>query len=174
VRRLGLRDETEAAVRRAMRAETGMLVVEQVVPGGPATGQLQPGDVLLRIEPLPDAPHAAGAPPPPPDASRPARPTARSWAPSGWLGSESFCTTFLELEHVIDQSVNRRVCVSVQRGGVDLKLELLVQDLHALSPTVLLEVGGCSLHALSYQQARNWNLAPGSYARTRALQPPTR
>lgn len=29
---------------------TGMLVVESVVPGGPAAGSLQPGDVLVRVD----------------------------------------------------------------------------------------------------------------------------
>ena len=52
LRRLGLRDETEAAVRRALRHETGMLVVDQVVPGGPSVGKLHPGDVLLRLRTL--------------------------------------------------------------------------------------------------------------------------
>src|SRR5690606_34997988 len=49
LRRLGLRDETERLVRKANRDETGMLVVTQVQPGGTADEQLQPGDVLVRI-----------------------------------------------------------------------------------------------------------------------------
>jgi ribosome silencing factor RsfS/YbeB/iojap len=49
VRRLGLRPETEAEVRRAHSAATGMLVVGQVIPDGPADGALQPGDVLVRV-----------------------------------------------------------------------------------------------------------------------------
>ena len=48
-RRLGLKRETEQMVRNACPAsETGMLVVESVVPGGPAYKQLEPGDVLIR------------------------------------------------------------------------------------------------------------------------------
>jgi S1-C subfamily serine protease len=49
VRRLGLRPDTEAEVRRAYPAATGMLVVSRVIPDGPAHSALQPGDVLVRV-----------------------------------------------------------------------------------------------------------------------------
>ncbi|XP_052729611.1 protease Do-like 7 isoform X1 [Vigna angularis] len=49
-RRLGLKTETEQIVRQASPAgETGMLVVESVVPGGPGYKHLEPGDVLVRV-----------------------------------------------------------------------------------------------------------------------------
>lgn len=49
-RRLGLKHETEEMVREASPVgETGMLVVESVVPGGPAHKHLEPGDVLVRV-----------------------------------------------------------------------------------------------------------------------------
>jgi S1-C subfamily serine protease len=47
LRRLGLRRETEADARRRFPVGTGLLVVDEVVPGGPAAGVLQPGDVLI-------------------------------------------------------------------------------------------------------------------------------
>lgn len=50
LRRLGLREATEDAVRRQQPAAIGMLVVGEVVPGGPADGALQPGDVLVRVQ----------------------------------------------------------------------------------------------------------------------------
>lgn len=51
--RLGLRAETEAEVRRRTPDGTGLLVVEEVVPGGPAEGKLEPGDVLIALEGAP-------------------------------------------------------------------------------------------------------------------------
>ncbi|KAK2809716.1 hypothetical protein FQN50_003561 [Emmonsiellopsis sp. PD_5] len=48
-RRLGLSPEWEAAVRKAAPKETGMLVAEIVLPEGPGDGQLQEGDVLIKV-----------------------------------------------------------------------------------------------------------------------------
>ena len=49
LRRLGLDEKTEEAARKTFPALTGMLVVNEVLPGGPADGTLQPGDVLVRV-----------------------------------------------------------------------------------------------------------------------------
>ncbi|MEZ4291493.1 MAG: trypsin-like peptidase domain-containing protein, partial [Myxococcota bacterium] len=49
VRRLGLRADTEARVRAAFPGGTGMIVVREVVPGGPAEGKLQVGDVIVAV-----------------------------------------------------------------------------------------------------------------------------
>ncbi|KNE69830.1 hypothetical protein AMAG_14362 [Allomyces macrogynus ATCC 38327] len=48
-RRLGLRPETEAAIRSAFQTEIGMLVAEIVLPESPAYGHLQEGDVLIKV-----------------------------------------------------------------------------------------------------------------------------
>lgn len=50
LRRLGLREATEASTRAKFPETTGMLVVEQVLPGGSGDGVLLPGDVLVAIE----------------------------------------------------------------------------------------------------------------------------
>jgi S1-C subfamily serine protease len=50
LRRLGLSPASEARVRAAHPAAHGLLVVKQVLPGGPAEGVLEAGDVLLALE----------------------------------------------------------------------------------------------------------------------------
>jgi pro-apoptotic serine protease NMA111 len=50
LRRLGLRPDTEADVRRTFPKQVGMLVVKEVQPGSASDGVLEPGDVLVRID----------------------------------------------------------------------------------------------------------------------------
>ena len=47
LRRLGLHRDTEARFREAHPDQTGLLVVEQVIPGSRAAGLLRPGDILV-------------------------------------------------------------------------------------------------------------------------------
>ena len=49
LRRLGLTSATEERVRAAFPNQTGLLVVEQVIPRSPASGQLRPGDILIEV-----------------------------------------------------------------------------------------------------------------------------
>ena len=48
--RLGLSEEMETLARKEHPDQTGMLTVEQIIPGSSADGQLEPGDILLRID----------------------------------------------------------------------------------------------------------------------------
>jgi S1-C subfamily serine protease len=50
LQRLGLRKETEARARRAAPDSIGMLVVHEIVPGGPADGRLEPGDIVVALD----------------------------------------------------------------------------------------------------------------------------
>jgi S1-C subfamily serine protease len=50
LRRLGLRPGDEASARRRFPGATGLLVAEEVVPGGPGEGRIEPGDVLLAVD----------------------------------------------------------------------------------------------------------------------------
>ncbi|MFW2405924.1 MAG: trypsin-like peptidase domain-containing protein [Gammaproteobacteria bacterium] len=49
LRRLGLRDMTEADIRREFPAQTGMLVVDEIIPQGVADGVLQVGDIIVEV-----------------------------------------------------------------------------------------------------------------------------
>jgi pro-apoptotic serine protease NMA111 len=48
--RLGLPADTEAQLRKQHPDDTGLLVVDQVMPDGPSDLFLQPGDILLNVE----------------------------------------------------------------------------------------------------------------------------
>ncbi|MDP2313961.1 MAG: trypsin-like peptidase domain-containing protein [Pseudomonadota bacterium] len=121
VRRLGLTDATEAAVRAANPDGTGMLVVDQVIPGGPAFGKLEPGDIVVRVE---------GA----------------------------LTTAFIPWEELVDNRVGGTIAVEIERGGTPVKVTLPVVDLHAVTPSTYLEVGGAVLNPYSLQLARSHTL----------------
>ncbi|THG03306.1 hypothetical protein TEA_023237 [Camellia sinensis var. sinensis] len=88
-RRLGLRSETEQIVRHAsLSGETGMLVVDTVVPGGPAHNLLEPGDVLVRI-------------------------------------NGDVTTQFLKMETLLDDSVDQKITLLIERGGTPLTVDLV-------------------------------------------------
>jgi S1-C subfamily serine protease len=142
LRRLALRPETEALVRRRFPGGTGLLVVDEVVPGGPADGRLEPGDVLLAV------------------GGRPLR-------------------DFVTLEAALDEAVGSEVALDVERRGAAERVEVAVQDLHAVTPDAYLEFGGGVMHPLSFQQARNHAVPVGGiyvatpgYALARAEIPP--
>lgn len=50
------------------------------------------------------------------------------------------CTSFQQIEALLDDNVGRLVWVTVSRGGEKLSFALRVTDLHHLSPSSLLEV----------------------------------
>jgi pro-apoptotic serine protease NMA111 len=50
LRRLGVTRDTEARVREAYPRQTGLLVVEQVIPESAASTQLEPGDVVVEVD----------------------------------------------------------------------------------------------------------------------------
>ena len=75
---------------------------------------------------------------------------------------DAFVTDFVRLERSLDESVGKSVVLTLDRAGVTLTKRLTVQDLHAITPARFLEAAGGIVHALSYQQARNFQLAAGS------------
>jgi pro-apoptotic serine protease NMA111 len=130
-RRLGLPDDFEEIVRKNDADGTGMLVVEKIVPDGPgARAGLEPGDILL------------------------------------YLNNE-LCTSFTTIEATMDQLVKNANSNSNKKGTMNIviwrgttKIELIVEvdDLHALVPKQLLEIGQSAFHKLSYHQAVNFHI----------------
>jgi pro-apoptotic serine protease NMA111 len=119
LRRLGLSEATEGRMRAANPAQTGLLVVEQVIPGSAAASLLEPGDILVSID--------------------------------GELASE-----FVPLAAVLDDKVGDTVQIVLERDGARVAHEIVVDDLHAITPDEYLEFGEGVFHNLSYQQARHF------------------
>ncbi|KAF1963628.1 Pro-apoptotic serine protease NMA111 [Byssothecium circinans] len=63
-------------------------------------------------------------------------------------------TKFTELDSILDNSVGKKVSLTIQRAGENIDVELDVADLHDITPDRFLSVAGASFHDLSYQQAR--------------------
>ena len=75
---------------------------------------------------------------------------------------EAFVTDFVTLEATLDASVGKTVALTLDRAGSEVVRRVTVQDLHAITPARFLEASGGIVHALSYQQARNFQLAAGA------------
>lgn len=73
--------------------------------------------------------------------------------------NDELLTQFSRLDAILDASVGQKVKILVQRGGVDMAVELDVGDLHAITPDRFVSVAGGSFHNLSYQQARLYAVA---------------
>jgi hypothetical protein len=55
----------------------------------------------------------------------------------------------------LDGAVGHTIELQLERGGKPLTVQLPVTDLHDVTPSTMLELAGGSVHAVSYQQARN-------------------
>nr|GLL19295.1 protease Do-like 7 isoform X2 [Ipomoea trifida] len=81
-------------------------------------------------------------------------------------------TQFLRMEIILDDSVKQKVELQIERGGISLTINLVVQDLHSITPDYFLEVSGAVIHPLSYQQSvlvtidhHEWYAPPQIYTR---------
>lgn len=74
---------------------------------------------------------------------------------------DAYCTDFVELEAALDGAVGREMRITLDRAGQEEVVSLVVGDLHAVTPDRFLEVWGGVVHALSYQQARNFRAECG-------------
>lgn len=67
-------------------------------------------------------------------------------------------TDFIALEDLLDQSIDESLEVEVIRLGQSLSLTIAVQDLNALAPSQLFELGDSVIQDMSIQHARAMNL----------------
>ncbi|MEM9172301.1 MAG: trypsin-like peptidase domain-containing protein [Pseudomonadota bacterium] len=65
--------------------------------------------------------------------------------------------SFVPLERALDANVGQRIELTLERGGVERVVEIVVSDLHAITPRSYLEYGDAVLNTMSYQQARHYN-----------------
>ncbi|KAI9736638.1 MAG: hypothetical protein M1834_000842 [Cirrosporium novae-zelandiae] len=68
-------------------------------------------------------------------------------------------TQFTRLDAILDSSVGKKVELLIERGGQNLKVELEVGDLHAITPDRFVTHSGGTFHNISYQQARLYAIA---------------
>ena len=64
---------------------------------------------------------------------------------------------FVSLAAALDDRVGQTVLVEIERDGVRIQQEMVVDDLHAITPDEFIEYGDGIFHNLSYQQARHFN-----------------
>ncbi|MGI9204185.1 MAG: trypsin-like peptidase domain-containing protein [Woeseiaceae bacterium] len=66
-------------------------------------------------------------------------------------------TEFVTLADILDNNVGTSVSIEVERGGNTFVEDVVIGDLHAVTPDEFLEFGDAIVHNLSYQQARHYN-----------------
>ncbi len=70
-------------------------------------------------------------------------------------------TEFIRLAEILDSSIGEEIELSVIRQGQEIVFPLVVQDMEALQPRMLVELGESVLHDVSVQRARGMNLPQG-------------
>ena len=72
--------------------------------------------------------------------------------------AEQLITDFIGLENLLDQSIGQTLPVEVIRLGESVTLNVAVEDLNALAPSQLFELGDSIIQDMSIQHARAMNL----------------
>lgn len=70
---------------------------------------------------------------------------------------DELVTEFVTLADILDDNVGKSVSIEVERGGNTIVEDVIIGDLHAVTPDEFLEFGDAIVHNLSYQQARHYN-----------------
>lgn len=82
--------------------------------------------------------------------------------------NDQYITNFVDLWSIIDESVGENIFLDIFRAGKDggasgmLRVVCKVQDLHSITPSRFLEIGGAIFHDMSYQVGRSNNCELGT------------
>lgn len=150
LRRLGLSESTEEECRIRNASATGLLSVIRVLRGGPASADRKDAPVI--DESAEGIKQAAGLEP----------------GDILFTCNGKYITNFVELWEIIDDSVGEKIFLDIFRAGKNgaasgvLRATCTVQDLHAITPSRFLEVGGAIFHDMSYQMGRSHNAELGT------------
>lgn len=71
--------------------------------------------------------------------------------------NDELINEFIPLASILDSEVGETVTLEVERGGRTIAEQIVVEDLHEISPDEFIEYGDAIVHNLSYQQARHYN-----------------
>lgn len=66
--------------------------------------------------------------------------------------------TFVRTDEILDEHVGSELEFVIQRGGKEITQKVKIGDLHAITPSRYIEVGGLMFHDLSYQLARSFGI----------------
>jgi hypothetical protein len=72
------------------------------------------------------------------------------------VNDNQIVTTFIPLEFILDDNIGKSIRFTVIRGGQIKQVEILVQDLHSITPDEYVEVCGGLFSNLSYQMAKSY------------------
>ncbi|TPX35142.1 hypothetical protein SmJEL517_g02385 [Synchytrium microbalum] len=125
-RRLGLPILTETLFRQTYPELNGILTVKHVIPKGAADGLLFTGDIVLQVN---------------------GKCLARLDELAEELDSRAPNP---------DHHVNSMITLTVFRDQKVVNIDLEVQCLHSVQPSRFYEIGGSTIHALSFQLARGF------------------
>ena len=161
-RRLGLPDARESEVRSRFPSGTGMLVVEECVPAGPGdVAGLLPGDIVLTLNGelcVSFVELEAEL-----DSAAKARAAAAAEGDCGQNDSAGEMDKAAETKAGVQVGDMKPTCPAsvdfvLWRSGSERTVSVPVVDLHAITPSTVLEVGASVLHTLSFHQAVNYHV----------------
>ena len=131
VKRLGLTSELESKIRQH-NSGSGILTVAKVVKNGPTHDILKPGDIILSLKSESKTPDSKSLP---------------------------YVTRYEHFEIFLDEHVGQNIELQIFRQDKVLTKTIRVQDLHSITPSEYLEIAGGIFNNVSYQIARQSNLA---------------